>query len=65
RVSKDPVTCWFARTDLETEVDTRLWCGPVQVHGGRLTRVAEVVHRAVGDPDVRRHAGVTRLGPAR
>ncbi|MEU5693684.1 hypothetical protein, partial [Actinosynnema sp. NPDC020468] len=31
RVSKDPVTCWFARTDLETEVDTRLWCGPVQV----------------------------------
>lgn len=26
-------SCWFARTDLESEVDTRLWCGPVQVPG--------------------------------
>ncbi|GGP60762.1 hypothetical protein GCM10010185_36540 [Saccharothrix coeruleofusca] len=26
-------SCWFARTGAESEVDTRLWCGPVQVPG--------------------------------
>jgi len=33
RTGSKPVDCWFARTNTETEVDTRLWCGPVQVPG--------------------------------
>ncbi|WP_447005707.1 hypothetical protein ACRAKI_04085 [Saccharothrix isguenensis] len=33
RMGTDPVSCWFARTGAAFEVDTRLWCGPVQVPG--------------------------------
>lgn len=33
RTGTKPVSCWFARTDMTTEVDSRLWCGPVQVPG--------------------------------
>jgi hypothetical protein len=33
RTGSRPVDCWFARTNGESEVDTRLWCGPVQVPG--------------------------------
>jgi len=33
RTGSKPVDCWFARTNGESEVDTRLWCGPVQVPG--------------------------------
>jgi hypothetical protein len=33
RTGTKPVSCWFARTDLKSEVDSRLWCGPVQVPG--------------------------------
>ncbi|OKI21605.1 hypothetical protein A6A25_09990 [Saccharothrix sp. CB00851] len=33
RTGRDAVSCWFARTGEEFEVDTRLWCGPVQVPG--------------------------------
>jgi hypothetical protein len=33
RTGSSPVGCWFARTDLASEVDSRLWCGPVQVPG--------------------------------
>jgi len=33
RTGTKPVSCWFARTDLNSEVDSRLWCGPVQVPG--------------------------------
>lgn len=33
RTGSKPVDCWFARTNADTEVDTRLWCGPVQVPG--------------------------------
>jgi len=33
RTGSHPVDCWFARTNGESEVDTRLWCGPVQVPG--------------------------------
>ncbi|GAA0214801.1 hypothetical protein GCM10010492_10760 [Saccharothrix mutabilis subsp. mutabilis] len=29
----DAVSCWFARTGAQAEVDRRLWCGPVQVPG--------------------------------
>lgn len=37
RTGSTPVDCWFARTDQQTEVDTRLWCGPVQVPGTATT----------------------------
>jgi hypothetical protein len=33
RTGTDAVSCWFARTGPAFEVDTRLWCGPVQVPG--------------------------------
>lgn len=33
RTGRDEVSCWFARTGEAFEVDTRLWCGPVQVPG--------------------------------
>ncbi|MDU0289454.1 hypothetical protein [Saccharothrix longispora] len=33
RTSDDAVSCWFARTGRAFDVDTRLWCGPVQVPG--------------------------------
>ena len=33
RTANSSVDCWFARTNMESEVDTRLWCGPVQVPG--------------------------------
>ncbi len=33
RTGTDSVSCWFARTGPAFEVDTRLWCGPVQVPG--------------------------------
>lgn len=33
RAGAAAVSCWFARTGLESEVDKRLWCGPVQVPG--------------------------------
>ena len=33
RAANSSVDCWFARTNMESEVDTRLWCGPVQVPG--------------------------------
>ncbi|MFE9743401.1 hypothetical protein ACFYOT_00690 [Saccharothrix saharensis] len=37
RTGHDPVSCWFARTGEAFEVDTRLWCGPVQVPGTAAT----------------------------
>jgi hypothetical protein len=37
RAGSRPVDCWFARTNSESEVDTRLWCGPVQVPGTGAT----------------------------
>lgn len=37
RTGSKPVDCWFARTNGETEVDSRLWCGPVQVPGTGAT----------------------------
>ena len=33
RAGAAAVSCWFAKTGLESEVDERLWCGPVQVPG--------------------------------
>ncbi|MBB5956180.1 hypothetical protein FHS29_002766 [Saccharothrix tamanrassetensis] len=33
RAGQEAVNCWFARTGAESEVDSRLWCGPVQVPG--------------------------------
>lgn len=33
RTSRAVVSCWFARTGRASEVDSRLWCGPVQVPG--------------------------------
>ncbi|RKT52641.1 hypothetical protein [Saccharothrix australiensis] len=33
RAGSEAVNCWFARTGAKSEVDTRLWCGPVQVPG--------------------------------
>ncbi|MCR3747997.1 hypothetical protein LX88_001935 [Lentzea californiensis] len=33
RAGAAAVSCWFAKTGLESEVDKRLWCGPVQVPG--------------------------------
>ncbi|MCP2165593.1 hypothetical protein [Goodfellowiella coeruleoviolacea] len=33
KAGDEPVRCWFARVNLESEVDSRLWCGPVQVPG--------------------------------
>ena len=33
RTGQDAVSCWFARTGEAFEIDTRLWCGPVQVPG--------------------------------
>jgi hypothetical protein len=33
RTGSSSVSCWFARTGLVSEVDSRLWCGPVQVPG--------------------------------
>ncbi|MFD1150099.1 hypothetical protein [Saccharothrix hoggarensis] len=37
RTGHDPVSCWFARTGRAFEIDTRLWCGPVQVPGTAAT----------------------------
>ena len=37
RTGRDAVSCWFARTGEAFEVDTRLWCGPVQVPGTAAT----------------------------
>ncbi|WP_158849183.1 hypothetical protein [Saccharothrix deserti] len=37
RTGQDAVSCWFARTGDAFEVDTRLWCGPVQVPGTAAT----------------------------
>ena len=37
RTGRDAVSCWFARTGEAFEVDTRLWCGPVQVPGTSAT----------------------------
>ncbi|MBB4968339.1 hypothetical protein [Saccharothrix violaceirubra] len=37
RTDGDEVSCWFARVDPDSEVDTRLWCGPVQVPGTPTT----------------------------
>lgn len=37
RAGAAAVTCWFAKTGLESEVDKRLWCGPVQVPGTGAT----------------------------
>ncbi len=33
RTGSGSIDCWFARTNGESEVDSRLWCGPVQVPG--------------------------------
>ncbi|MEV0681009.1 hypothetical protein AB0I60_31280 [Actinosynnema sp. NPDC050436] len=33
RAGQEAVSCWFARAGEAAEVDTRLWCGPVQVPG--------------------------------
>ncbi|GLY52475.1 hypothetical protein Lesp01_61310 [Lentzea sp. NBRC 102530] len=33
RAGAAAVSCWFAKTGVESEVDERLWCGPVQVPG--------------------------------
>ncbi len=33
RAGAAAVSCWFAKTGVESEVDKRLWCGPVQVPG--------------------------------
>lgn len=33
RAGAAAVSCWFQKTGLESEVDKRLWCGPVQVPG--------------------------------
>lgn len=33
RAGAAAVSCWFSKTGLESEVDERLWCGPVQVPG--------------------------------
>ena len=33
RTGHQATSCWFARTDHQSEVDSRLWCGPVQVPG--------------------------------
>ncbi|WP_367132224.1 hypothetical protein [Saccharothrix sp. HUAS TT1] len=37
RTGRDAVSCWFARTGEAFEIDTRLWCGPVQVPGTAAT----------------------------
>ncbi len=37
RAGRDAVNCWFARAGSQTEVDSRLWCGPVQVPGTAAT----------------------------
>ncbi|MEU4807065.1 hypothetical protein [Actinosynnema sp. NPDC023587] len=37
RAGREAVSCWFARAGDRTEVDTRLWCGPVQVPGTGAT----------------------------
>ncbi|ANZ36264.1 hypothetical protein BBK82_09510 [Lentzea guizhouensis] len=33
RAGAAAVSCWFAKTGVDGEVDQRLWCGPVQVPG--------------------------------
>ncbi|KOV76676.1 hypothetical protein ADL03_43025 [Nocardia sp. NRRL S-836] len=33
RAGAAAVSCWFAKTGVDAEVDRRLWCGPVQVPG--------------------------------
>jgi hypothetical protein len=33
RAGAAAVSCWFAKTGQDAEVDKRLWCGPVQVPG--------------------------------
>ncbi|SDG76130.1 hypothetical protein SAMN05216553_11190 [Lentzea fradiae] len=33
RAGAAAVSCWFAKTGVEFEVERRLWCGPVQVPG--------------------------------
>ncbi|SEQ00440.1 hypothetical protein SAMN04488000_101936 [Lentzea albida] len=33
RAGAAAVSCWFSKTGVESEVDKRLWCGPVQVPG--------------------------------
>lgn len=37
RAGAAAVSCWFAKTGVESEVDKRLWCGPVQVPGTGAT----------------------------
>ncbi|CCH28204.1 hypothetical protein ABZ816_41090 [Actinosynnema sp. NPDC047251] len=37
RAGQEAVSCWFARAGEAAEVDTRLWCGPVQVPGTAAT----------------------------
>lgn len=33
RAGAAAVSCWFAKTGVDAEVDKKLWCGPVQVPG--------------------------------
>jgi len=37
RAGAAAISCWFAKTGLESEVEKRLWCGPVQVPGTAAT----------------------------
>ncbi|MGM1060137.1 hypothetical protein [Saccharothrix sp. Mg75] len=49
RTSSDAVSCWFARTGKAFDVDSRLWCGPVQVPGtGVATDWVPVPMKEVG-----------------
>jgi hypothetical protein len=54
RTGREAVSCWFARTGEAFEVDSRLWCGPVQVPGTAATTdwvpvpLKQVEHSASG-----------------
>ncbi len=37
RAGAAAVSCWFAKTGVDSEVDKKLWCGPVQVPGTGAT----------------------------
>lgn len=64
RAGAAAVSCWFARTGVEFEVDKRLWCGPVQVPGTgastdwvpvplkEVTKTGDEVHYEVQSPQV-------------
>ena len=49
RAGAAAVSCWFAKTGLDAEVDKRLWCGPVQVPGTGATTNAHKLNSSVTD----------------